>query len=87
MDTTLHEQKLLFIAKSSLDPYAHEKTIICRQLFAGHVVGSEPMKRMEKMNQMIIKFMCDWFMEAQINQQQMLLTPVTGIKKRETIFL
>lgn len=45
------------------------------------------MKRMEKMNQMIIKFMCDWFMEAQINQQQMLLTPVTGIKKRETIFL
>ena len=53
-----------------MDPYAHEKTIICRQLFAGHVVGSEPMKRMEKMNQMIIKFMCDWFMEAQINQQQ-----------------
>ena len=79
--------RILFIAKSSLDPYAHEKTIICRQLFAGHVVGSEPMKRMEKMNQMIIKFMCDWFMEAQINHQQMLLTPVTGIKKRETIFL
>jgi len=25
-------------------------------------------------------------MEAQINQQQMLLTPVTGIKKRETSF-
>ena len=69
MDTTLREQNII-IAKSLLDPYAHEKTIICRQLFAGHVVGSGPMKRMEKMNQMIIKFMCDWFMEAQINQQQ-----------------
>ena len=24
-----------------MDPYAHEKTIICRQLFAGHVVANE----------------------------------------------
>ena len=24
---------------------AHEQTIICRQLFAGHVVGSRPIKR------------------------------------------
>ena len=26
----------------------HEQSIICRQLFAGHVVGSRPMKRKEK---------------------------------------
>ena len=31
----------------------HEQTIICRQLFAGHVVGSRPMKRKEKMHRMI----------------------------------
>ena len=28
-----------------LDGFAHEQTIICRQLVAGHVVGSWPMKR------------------------------------------
>ena len=27
---------------------AHEQTIICRQLFAGHVVGSRPVKRKRK---------------------------------------
>ena len=32
----------------------HEQTIICRQLFAGHVVGSRPMEREEKMPQMVI---------------------------------
>ena len=31
------------------------KTIICRQLFAGHVVGSRPMKRKEKIYRLIIK--------------------------------
>ena len=30
------------------------KTIICRQLFAGHVVGSRPMKRKEKIHQVLI---------------------------------
>ena len=31
------------------------KTVICRQLFAGHLVGSRPMKRKDKIHQMIIK--------------------------------
>jgi len=31
-------------AKKDLDGIAHEQTIICRHLFAGHVVGSQPMK-------------------------------------------
>ena len=30
------------------------KTIICRQLFAGHVVSSRPMKSMEKIHPLII---------------------------------
>ena len=29
------------------------KTLICSQLFAGHVVGSRPMKRKEKIDRMI----------------------------------
>ena len=29
------------------------KTLICRQLFAGHVVGSWPMKKKEKIHRMI----------------------------------
>ena len=31
--------------KTQLYGIAHKQTIICRQLFAGHVVGSRPMKR------------------------------------------
>ena len=34
----------------------HEQTIICRQLFAGHVVGSWPMKRKKNLLRMIIQF-------------------------------
>ena len=33
------------MAKSLLDTYVHEQTIICRQLFIGHMVGSGPMKK------------------------------------------
>ena len=36
-----------------LDGIAHEQTIICRQLFAGHVVGSRPMKRKKNLLRMI----------------------------------
>ena len=41
-----HEQNIICIA--------HEQTIICRQLFAGHVVGSRPMKRKKNLLRMII---------------------------------
>ena len=40
--------RILFAAKqcqTELDDIAHEQTIICKQLFAGHLVGSRPMKR------------------------------------------
>ena len=33
---------------------AQEQTMICRQLFAGHVVGSRPMKRKKNLQWMII---------------------------------
>ena len=39
-----HEQNIIGI-KIRLDGTTHEHTIICRQLFAGHVMGSRPMKR------------------------------------------
>ena len=34
--------------------YMHEQTVICRQLFADHVVGSRSMKRKKKMHQMAV---------------------------------
>ena len=43
----MHEQNIS-CSKTQLDGIAHEQTIICRQLFAGHVVGSRPMKRKKK---------------------------------------
>ena len=48
----MHEQNI--ICKTLLDGMAHEQTIICRQLFAGHVVGSRPMKRKKNLLRMII---------------------------------
>ena len=48
-----HEQNIIG-SQTQLDEIAHEQSIICRQLFAGHVVCSWPMKRKKNMNQMII---------------------------------
>ena len=39
-----HVQNII-CSQTQLGGIAHEQTIICRQLFAGHVVGSRPMKR------------------------------------------
>ena len=39
-----HVQNII-CSQTQLDGIAHEQTIICRQLFAGHVVGSRSMKR------------------------------------------
>ena len=48
-----HEQDII-CSQTLLDDIAHEQTIICRQLFAGHVVGSRPMKRKKNLLRMII---------------------------------
>ena len=50
-----HEQNII-CSHTQLDDIAHEQTIICRQLFAGHVVGSRPMKRKKNLDRMIITF-------------------------------
>ena len=42
----LHMSRILFAARhSEVDDIAHEQIIIIRQLFAGHMVDSRPMKR------------------------------------------
>ena len=44
-----HEKKIICskteAKQNKLDDIAHEQTITCRQLFAGHVVGFWPVKR------------------------------------------
>ena len=47
-----HEENSIFSQKQ-LNDTAHEHIIICRQLFAGHVVGSRPMKRKKHLHRMI----------------------------------
>ena len=48
-----HVQNII-CSQTQLDGIAHEQTIICRQLFVGHVVGSRPMKRKKNLLRMII---------------------------------
>ena len=48
-----HEQNII-CSQTLLDSIAHEQTIISRQLFAGHVVGSRPMKRKKNLLRMIM---------------------------------
>ena len=48
--------RILFAAKRDLDGITHEQTFICRQLFADHVVGSQPLKMQEKIDRMITNF-------------------------------
>ena len=48
-----HVQNVIW-SQTQLDGIAHEQTIICRQLFAGHVVGSRPMKRKKNLLRMMI---------------------------------
>ena len=57
MVSSTHEQNSICNPKK-LNNIAHEQTIICRQLFAGHVVGSRPMKRKKHLHRMIIPFVC-----------------------------
>jgi len=50
-----HEQNII-CSQIQLDDIALEQTVISRQLFAGHVVGFEPMKRKKNLHRMIINF-------------------------------
>ena len=46
----MHENNII-CSQTQLGDNEHEKTIICRQLFAGYVVGSGPMKRKKNLHQ------------------------------------
>ena len=50
------------VVSSTHEQITCSKTLICRQFFAGHVVGSRPMKKEERMHRIIIyliNFMVD----------------------------
>ena len=49
----MHELNII-CSKTCLDGTMHEQTIICRQLFAGHVVGCRPMEGKKKLHPLII---------------------------------
>ena len=49
-----HEQNIVQFAAKKRDDITYEQTIICRHLFAGHVVGSRPRKRKKTSHRMII---------------------------------
>ena len=53
--------RILFAAKTDLHGITpHEQTIICRQLFAGHVLDSQPLKmgkKIHRMKMLIILFL------------------------------
>ena len=53
-------QNFAICNQTRLDDIAHEQTIICGRLFAGHVVGSRPMKREKKFRRMIIAEISYW---------------------------
>ena len=49
----MHEQNIRSSETQFYD-VAHERTIICWQLFAGHVVGFRPMKRKKNLHQKLM---------------------------------
>ena len=51
---SLTYQQNIICSPIKLDDIGQEQTIICRQLFAGHVAGSRPMKRENNMHRIII---------------------------------
>ena len=63
MHSFTHEQNIT-CNQTQLDDIVHWQTIICRQLFAGHIVGSQPMKRKKNLHGMIINFIAyTWYPE------------------------
>jgi len=49
----MHEQNFI-CSQTKKDDIVHKQTIICRQLFAGHVVRFRPIKRKNNLHRMII---------------------------------
>ena len=66
-----HEQNS-FYGQKQFNDIAHERTIICRRLFAGHVVGSRPMKRKKHLHRIIIHFISPCLACTEINKFDLL---------------
>ena len=45
---SIAQEQNIICSKTRLDGTTHEQTIICKQLFVGHVVGSRTMERQDK---------------------------------------
>ena len=57
-----HEQNIICSqtqSQTQFDDIAHEQTIICRLLFAGHLVGFRPIARKNNLHGMIMSIMCN----------------------------
>jgi len=48
----------IICCQTKLDDIAHEQAIICRQLFEGHVMSSQPMKMKKNLQNMITTINC-----------------------------
>ena len=53
------QEQNIICSQTLLDGIGHEQIIICRYLFAGHMVGSQPMKRKKHLLRMVRCIMGD----------------------------
>ena len=84
MVSSTHEQNSICSPKK-LNDIAHEHTIICRQLFAGHVVGSRPMKRKKHLHRMIIEIICQEEFENNYNSKKIIYLSHDGQKSNRNV--
>ena len=80
-----HVQNII-CSQTQLDGIAHGQTIICRQLFVGHLVGSRPMKRKKNLLRMIITVLttsgCPSFLRAMCSKQKSKIMQINGKKEK-----
>ena len=72
MVSSTHEQNSI-CSEKKLNAIAHEHTIVCKQLFAGHVVGSRPMKGKKHLHRMIMCNMETVRINNELNRIEFLL--------------
>ena len=81
-----HEQNIIY-SKTRLDGTTHEQTIICRQLFAGHVVDSRPIEREEKTHRMIIVYYLKYgFMTGDVHENLICSQPFAFRNTEKVIY-
>ena len=75
-----------YLQPNTVDGIVHGQTIICRKLFAGHVVSSRPMKRKKNLLRMIITVLttssCPSFLRAMCSKQKSKIMQINGKKEK-----